>query len=625
MRPEGGIVDPWRRLGKPDEMRNRSSGRTTPLGLPRRPLGWMGTATALIFTLVVSGIDVSRGQSTVGAAVPSTGDGYVGSSACARCHAALFKSFSQTAMGRSMEAISPEVIASSRVPAETFDVKLDRHFSVFAKDGEVYQSEFQTAPDAAEVFRDTRLLRWKIGAGENGFGAIVEREHTLFQAPLSYYTRSSEWGLSPGYEFGDYGFSRPILPGCVSCHSGRPLPIANTNGRYAEPAFSQLAIGCENCHGPGAEHIRRMNDIRAHKASGDPAIVNPIDLPMPLANQICMSCHELGDVRVYKAGKTYQDFRPGTPLDSVVSLFLVPPKPESPPEADHLEHYYAMTLSKCYRASGGKMGCITCHDPHVEPSAQEVPAYFNPKCITCHTTRRCSRVRENGVQAKSGNDGGDCVACHMPKRDIRMISHSTVTNHRILARPDEGFPVAAFRATTEVLPDLIHLDPDPSAANDAVPLIVLLQAYGELALNRPEFAAPYLRVLTALEKTEANHAVVQASLGRRDLMQGKYREAVEHLRKALDIGAPQAAEYGDLAQAEVAVGDLQQACGDLIKGIELDPFNPILQKNLVVQLIALKRYPEAREAIDRYLDRFPQDSTMRKALQMAQRASETHP
>ena len=585
---------------------------------------WVGAALSLASILFVNGTDASGAQGPTAAVAPAVDSGYVGSASCARCHAGIFKSFSQTAMGRSMEAMTPEMIPSLKLPAEVSDAKLDRHFSAFAKDGRVFQSEFQTAPDGTEVFRNTQALKWKIGAGENGFGAIVENEQTLFQAPLSYYTRMSEWGLSPGYEFGDYGFNRPILSGCISCHSGRPQPIPDTNGRFADTAFSQLTIGCENCHGPGAEHIRRTS-AKTGKFGGDTVIVSPADLPVELANQICMSCHELGDVRVYKEGKTYQDFRPGMPLDRVVSVFLVPPTQESPPRADHLEHYYAMTLSKCFRSSGGKMGCVTCHDPHVEPSLQEAPAYFNAKCMTCHSTKGCSRVRETSAHAQDGKDNGDCVECHMPKRDIRVISHSTVTNHRILANPDEGFPEAAFHATTEALPDLIHLDPDPNAAKDSVPLVTLLQAYGELASNRDEYTAPYLRVLTQLEKTDADHTVVQAALGRRDLLHGENATAAEHFRRALAIGPPQATLYGDLAQAEVALGEVQQAVTDWRKGIELDPFNPILQKNLVVQLIELKQYPKALAAIEKYLDRFPQDATMRKALQMAQHAPGTHP
>ena len=79
-----------------------------------------------------------------------------------------------------------------------------------------------------------------------------------------------------------------------------------------------------------------------------------------------------------------------------------PASPGSPPAADHVEHYYSMTLSKCYRASAGRMRCITCHDPHVEPSSEEAPAYFagnnvsaaiRTKAVSCPLQRECSESR----------------------------------------------------------------------------------------------------------------------------------------------------------------------------------------------------------------------------------------
>jgi len=203
-----------------------------------------GIIVALLFGLIEGGPGAAGGQDTNPPAVSPASDTYVGSLECARCHSAIFKTFSQTGMGRSMQPITRDTVGVLKLPWEMYDAKLDRHFAVFAKGDNVYQSEFQTSPDGTEVFRETQQLKWKIGAGENGFGAITETEHTLFQAPLSYYTRAGEWGLSPGYEFGDYGFNRPILAGCASCHSGRPRPVANANGRFDEPAFFQLTIGC---------------------------------------------------------------------------------------------------------------------------------------------------------------------------------------------------------------------------------------------------------------------------------------------------------------------------------------------------------------------------------------------
>jgi len=539
-------------------------------------------------------------------------DGYVGSATCSRCHLGIYKQFSRTSMGRSMSPITPELLQTLTASADLYDDKLDRHFEVHARAGKLYQSEYQTDAGGKEIFRDTHELDWIIGAGANGFGALLQRDNYLFQAPLSFYSKPGTWGPSPGYEFGDYGFSRPILSGCISCHSGRPRPIAATNGRFETPPFTEMTIGCENCHGPGAAHIRAMNSGGSH--GNGHSIVNPASLSMDLANNICMSCHQTGNVRVFKEGKTYQDFRPGAPLDDVLSILMVPPTREAPPQADHLEHFYSMTLSKCYRASAGRMGCITCHNPHVEPSREEAPAYFNTRCLTCHTQQSCKlslATREHSTPANN------CIGCHMPKRDVQVISHSSVTSHRILAKADEGFPDTAFHQTTPALPDLIHLNPIPGRKDDVVPPLTLLQAYGELAANKPEYVAPYLKVLAQLEQIDPDKAMVQAALGRRDLKSGKLQEAADHLQRALQLGPPQATVYGDLAEATTKLGRPEEGLALLQKATALDPFNPVLQKTLVVRLITLKQYSNALVAMEHYLDIFPQDSYMRKMLDLA--------
>ena len=109
--------------------------------------------------------------------------------------------------------------------------------------------------DDADIFRDTHQIEWLIGAGTNGFGAIVRRDDYLFQAPQSFYSKPKSGGLRPAMNSIDLGFNRPIQAGCIFCHSGRPRPIADTNGKFDSTPFSELAIGCENCHGPGAAHI----------------------------------------------------------------------------------------------------------------------------------------------------------------------------------------------------------------------------------------------------------------------------------------------------------------------------------------------------------------------------------
>ena len=182
-------------------------------------------------------------------------DGYIGSRACARCHPSIYESFSRTDMGRSMSEATGESLARIPQTASVAAPGLNRRYEVYTKDEKLYQSEFAATAAGKEVFRETRKLDYLIGSGANGIGAIVKQGEYLFEAPLSFYAKPGQWALSPGYEFGDYGFNRPILTGCIACHSGRARIAEAGSGRFQEPPFEELAIGCENCHGPGEAHV----------------------------------------------------------------------------------------------------------------------------------------------------------------------------------------------------------------------------------------------------------------------------------------------------------------------------------------------------------------------------------
>jgi hypothetical protein len=351
----------------------------------------------------------------------------------------------------------------------------------------------------------------------------------------------------------------------------------------------------------------------------DSSIVNPARLPPALADNICMSCHQTGDVRVLKPGKDYKDFRPGTPLDNTLTILMVPPRRESPPQSDLLEHYYSMTLSKCYRASDRRLSCITCHDPHVEPSPADAPAYFAKKCLACHTEKSCKLPLEARQHQQPPDD---CAGCHMPKRDVKEISHSSITNHRILSRPGEPFPDAAFQQTTSNLPDLVHLNPVPGQKDTPPNALTLLQAYGELLERHPEYLKHYFSVLDQLERTHPDNPLVQAALGSRDLQAGKYQDAVTHLQHAVETGPAKTVFYTDLAEALVKLDRAGESVPVLRKAIDLDPFNSVLQRTLIVRLIQLKDYKSAEAAMESYVERFPHDSFMRQMLARARSAGQ---
>jgi Flp pilus assembly protein TadD len=544
-------------------------------------------------------------------------EGYVGSEACSRCHAEIYNHFARTSMGRSTEPVTPEFLRTVPLPASVYDQKFDRHFEVNAQDGKLYQSEYQLDASGHEVFRNTHAITWIVGTGMNGQSALTQRGDYVFEAPLSFYSKTGQWALSPGYQRGDYGFNRAVAPGCIFCHTGRPQPVSGSDGKYRNPAFTQLAIGCENCHGPGAAHVEAMGDGESFDKGKDPTIASPGEMKPIRANELCMSCHQTGDTRVFQPGKSYQDFRPGTPLNRVLAILMVPPTRDNPPREDHVEHYYSMILSKCYRGSANnpeekQLRCVSCHDPHIEPTAAEAPAYFNGKCMSCHTQQSCKA----SVAARQKTEPTDnCIGCHMQKREGVAIAHTSITNHRIVARPDEAFPDAAFAMTTATLPDLIYLD--ASADQPMPPAVTLLQAYSQLKDQSPEYAASYAKTLSELEKSIPDNAVVQAALGHQALVANQWDEASQHLQQSLKLNPAQPAVYADLSEVAEQKGEAAEAVAMQQKAVLLDPYNAPLQKALVLRLIDAKQYPEAEAAMEGYLENFPEDDFMRKMLAIA--------
>lgn len=517
---------------------------------------------------------------------------YVGSQACAPCHQEIYTRYRRTGMGRSMTLAADAALPNSVVVR---NAALQREFRVYRRDGRLFQSESQPG-----VFENEREVAYAIGSGENGTSFAVRRGSYLFQAPLSFYARTGAWDLSPGFEGADEGFNRPIAEACIVCHSGLPRPVPGRDGLFLDPPFAELAIGCENCHGPGEAHIAART--RGAGQLPDPSIVNPARLEPRLAEDICMRCHQGGDARVLLPGRQYGDFRPGAPLLKTVAIFALPSDLR---DGDLLQHHEAMKLSRCYRAGGGKLSCLTCHDPHQQPDAAGAPAFFRARCLRCHTESSCrislATRRNNAVP-------DNCVGCHMPKRDVARISHSALTNHRIPANPRAP---SALPAPREDLPGLVLVDASRGAP--PLPLVTRLSAYGELMDRDPSLGPRYLGLLDEAARSFPDDPLVLAALGRKALAEGS-PEAIALLARAEQKGAPGAATYIDLGQALAQAGRLSESVAVLSRGERLFPYSSAIRKHLILAYIRSKSFAEARQSLERYVADFPEDSFMRGLL-----------
>lgn len=474
---------------------------------------------------------------------------------------------------------------------------LSREYKVFGHNGSVLQSE-REEKDGSLVFEAEHKLEYAIGSGENGISFAIKRGDHLFQAPLSYYTATGQWGLSPGFAATGEGFNRPLLPACVSCHAGRAQPAAQGEGQYRDPALSELAIGCENCHGPGQVHAAAPS-----KAS----IVNPKRLPARLAEDICLKCHQAGEARVFLPGKTDADFRPGQSLVHTLAIFSTPAQQE---EADLLEHHSSMKASRCFLATNGKLGCLTCHNPHEQPTPQQAPAAFNGKCLTCHNEKSCTAAPSVRMQTTPADN---CISCHMPKRAVSQISHSALTNHRIPKSPQTALQAKAVQPqATPGLPGLVLVNGLSKSA--LLPVVTRLAAYGELMNRDPSLQPEYFRLLAEAQRSEPQNPLVLAALGRKALQSGNIPEALDFLRKAESKGSAASVTYIDLSEALTQAGLGAESASVLDKAQKLFPFSQPIRKRFILACIQQKNYANARTALDNYVHDFPEDEFMRGLL-----------
>jgi hypothetical protein len=525
-------------------------------------------------------------------------------------------------MGRSMTLPSQTAQLDNVTGAiAVFEKKLNRYFKVFRRGDNIYQSEYGLDSNGEEIFNHSERVDYVIGAGQVGFTCVVRRANYLLEAPLSFYSTTGTWELSPGYDSQDYGFARPILPGCVACHSGLPQPVPNRDGKFMDPPFRELSIGCENCHGPGELHVAERARGLSIAGEVDSSIVNPEKLAPWLADNICMSCHEGEDARILQPGKQFANFRPGTPLDNTVAIFKIPISRQPFVESPLLDHYSSMILSRCYRETRGQFSCQTCHDPHYQPLQQDRPGYFRRRCLACHSEHSC---RAPLPERLNQNPPDSCAGCHMPKQVVQGISHAALTSHRVVAYGEEPYPEAAFHQTTAALPDLVHVDAIPGEETVPPHSLTLLQAYQEIMNYRPgAYRQQYDKLLDRLANTEPGNPVVLSALARRALTEGSHEGlavATRYFLKAIDLGSASSSDFLSLSELLARSGKTSDAVSILSQGIALFPYTSSLYESLAMRYLSLGRVTEALDLIKNALLQFPQDSLMRTLLNEAQAA-----
>jgi predicted CXXCH cytochrome family protein len=354
--------------------------------------------------------------------------GYVGATACAKCHAGIHNDWLGSSHARMMQQATKESVKGEFGQEKV--VLRGTTYLLQIRDEQYYITE----PDLSGKPLEHRV---EYTLGERRFQHYLTTlaDGRILVLPPTWDIEGKNWTLDLDIGNPEEGSGDPIQvwnKSCYSCHVSQGQKNFDLEKLRYQTTWQDLGINCESCHGPGGEHIARATNVKAMDAATraqiKEAIVNPARLNAAGSTTICAQCHSLRDIYAdnFKAGANYYDYF--TP----VMEYRLPGSPDSAYWTDGrprqlANEAFGLWQSPCFLKGGAT--CTTCHThPHssdVEHDARLRPIN-NALCTGCHTKIAADISAHTHHAAKS--TGSLCIECHMSATVIslkaRMRDHS---------------------------------------------------------------------------------------------------------------------------------------------------------------------------------------------------------
>jgi predicted CXXCH cytochrome family protein len=344
---------------------------------------------------------------------------YVGSAACSQCHAPIFNRWKQTRMANVLRdpREHPDAIVS--------DFSQPNSIVTFTKD------------QIAFVYGGKYKQRY-----------FTKRGDEYYPLPATWDVTNRRWV--------PYGVTGGTGPLCAGCHS--------VDYNTEKKTVLEWNVGCERCHGPGSEHVRRPS--RA-------TIINPSRLDGVSAVDVCVQCHSEGHPLQAIGGQEYHwpvGFKPGLRLADFWRLdehVLGQTETLYFPDGQARENRMQgndFVQSLMYRRG---VTCANCHDPHGTANSADLIKSTRLICLTCHSPGgpngpRAATIEQHTHHA-AGSAGSECVACHMPKI-AQIVGDVMVRSHTFKFIP----PAAAARVKMPDSCTTCHTDRTSAWATEAL-------------------------------------------------------------------------------------------------------------------------------------------------------------
>lgn len=402
----------------------------------------LARAVILAFTLAGAGAACAAGSS---APEPPA---YVGSTACAGCHAATAEAWSGS------DHANAWTLPTDATVLGDFDDAVHEHGGqttrFYRKDGGFFiETE---GPDGA------RRAYPVVGVA----GIDPLQQYLLSPEPGRTQTYDIAWDVKARRWYPVFPGNRP-LPGdgfhwtgpykswearCAECHAtGYVRNYAPATRTYA-PTLAEIGVGCESCHGPGAAHVDWAADPKTWTATpGLTARGLTVDLAASAETEVeqCATCHSRREA--HGDGNPV----PGTPYHDAFTLELL---------RDGLYHSDGAIQDEVFEAGSflqSKMyargvRCSNCHEPH----AATLRAEGNAVCTQCHSpagnaefpTLRPALYNDPAHHFhEPGTAGAECRACHMLPRTYMGVDLRYDHGFRV-PRPDLAAQTGAPDACT---------------------------------------------------------------------------------------------------------------------------------------------------------------------------------